>query len=225
MAGVYSKQGYEFTPAKQQWTAKGAQRMRLSQLIEDGIKRNSKDETASDNQGQCMDCTYTILMATQLASKEHKHKDLDFSDECDDQVTTMSKSIKAANLYEATPTKQAKTIDFRWIKCNRKAKKWSTMKADEASYPHADLELLVYLGDNGHSFETVARYPKNAALLGSSKYIVKYPSDPCWYAGAVFIFDSTVLLNMSGLRVQVASQMSVRLHLLDLLWSSYFLGE
>ena len=160
MVGVYSKDSYSLTQNKIEWTRKSAQRMKLSQLVEDGIKRNSKDETKSDNQGQALERTWATLISTELASKEHQHRELDFSQECDDKILEMAKACKEQQLFQATPLRQAKTIDFRWIKCPRKMKKWVTLKADETSFPHADLELLTYLASKGIDFELADKYKK-----------------------------------------------------------------
>ena len=132
------------TEAKKTWTAEKAARMLLSVLSENAVKRITKDEGMSDNQGQCLERSWATLAHTCLASKEFKHEELNWQAEGDArQVVT--KQVLSQSLYEAQTKTQSRTIDFKWVKCGRRKPNWSALAADHMNFPTVDLELLAHI--------------------------------------------------------------------------------
>ena len=81
--GVYSDGGFVFAMVKAHWTQEKATRFLMSQLSEDAIKRINFDEMEALSHAQCLERDNAVLVSTELACKEHKHLEIDWSVEPD----------------------------------------------------------------------------------------------------------------------------------------------
>ena len=191
--GVYSDGGFVFTMVKAHWTQEKATRLLLSQLAEDAIKRINFDETEALNHAQCLERNTAVLVSTALASKEHRHIEIDASFEPTDRLTNIKVKNSNRYRYAAAPRVQAKTIDFKWIKCPRRKQTWSSMSPDQMNYPVADLELLAYVDRREIAIDESDVFAKNAVIFSDSNIIVKADTDDCWYAGLCFLFKARLV--------------------------------
>ena len=177
-----------FTLKKAQWTRVQATRMLLSQLAEDAIKRINFDEVQAMNHAQCLERNTAVLVSTSLASKEHRHIEIDASTETTARVEEVKNRNATRHRYAAAPTAQANTIDFRWIKCPRRKQTWSSLSPDQGNFPVADLELLDYVELRGIGVDESDVFAKNAVIFYESNIIVRADTDDRWYAGLFFYF-------------------------------------
>lgn len=180
-----------FTLKKAQWTRVQATRMLLSQLAEDAIKRINFDEVQAMNHAQCLERNTAVLVSTSLASKEHRHIEIDASTETTARVEEVKNRNATRRRYAAAPTTQANTIDFRWIKCPRRKQTWSSLSPDQGNFPVADLELLDYVERRGIGVDESDVFAKNAVIFYESNIIVRADTDDRWYAGLFFILACT----------------------------------
>ena len=172
--GCAKAEGFQVTDKLRRWASDVSAHVRMSQLVEDGIKRVTHDETRSIGTVRAAERAYSKLIESKPETKEHKFQSFAWQHE----YVSTSTQAEMKNLFVTTASAVNKDIDLDWVKRKCATK---SLGADNLGAPTMNLIFLEMCERRGTSVYTGEQCAKNAILVKHGRCLLK--QNDAVYAG------------------------------------------
>ncbi|CAK0895706.1 unnamed protein product, partial [Prorocentrum cordatum] len=169
--GILIESGFKRTSRCMEFRSENRTRPLLPQIAEDCFCRSAKDIQHALGQDRGVDRDFANLIAKDVVSKVHRHKDINWKFEPLARNPRIPKEV-----YQNTPD-DVKAIGLQNIIGSNQSPKWSNQSVANDSKPTFEMDMLEFCRANGVNVPTAEKH-WHCALAKQGKVAIKMKGSP-----------------------------------------------